>query len=78
MNVYLKILKDFIEQFAPAIAVALWNYQSEKVQAAKDEALDAQVNLELEKNHEAVDKANSNLSDMDVVSNAIKDDGGPK
>lgn len=64
---------------APALAVILWNYQESKIEQAKNETLDAKVKLELERNHVEVDKANANLTDMDVVSNAIKDDGsGPK
>ena len=50
MNAFLQILKDFIQQFAPAIAVALWNYEEDKVQKAKDEALDAHIAHRVDQN----------------------------
>lgn len=76
LNDLLKLLKELVEEFAPALAVALWNYEESKVDEAKNEALDAKVNLELEKNHESVDEKYKDCPDIAIVNDAIAAGGG--
>lgn len=76
LNEFLLWLKKLIEETAPAIAVMLWNYEESQVQEAKNEALDAKVNLDLEKNHESVEQKYHDCPDIAIVDDAINADNG--
>lgn len=74
---FLKAIKAIIEEFAPTLAVILWNYEEAKVDEAKNETLDANLKLELEKNNETINSKYVNSSDLDVIDDAIgKGSGG--
>ncbi len=75
MGALLDAIQKFIEEFAPAIAVALWNFEESKVTEAKNETLDANLKLELEKNSEKVNAKYANSSDLDVINDAIGSSG---
>lgn len=69
-------IKKFVEENIPAIAIAFWNYEESKITAAKNETDKVKTELEVEKNHEAVDQKYSGKSDSDVVNDAIIAGGG--
>jgi phage I-like protein len=71
MSDFIKALKALIEEFAPTLAVLLWNYEEAKVDEVKNEVRKANVQLEMEFNHETVDKENSGKSDADIINSAI-------
>lgn len=70
-NEFLKLLKALIEELAPALAVMLWNYGDAKNEESKNEARKAKTELQMELNHEKVDKANVGKSDADILHDAI-------
>lgn len=73
---FLTWIKGLIEASAPALAVILWNYDQSKINEANNKTLDAQVSLEIEKNHESVIASNANKSDLDIVNDAIVSGSG--
>ena len=72
----LDALRKFIEEWIPALAVALWSYEEAKVDQAKSETEQAQVALQVEENHESVDQKYVGVPDSDVVNDAISNGGG--
>lgn len=76
MSALVDLIKFIIEQMAPAVAVALWNYEESKVGQARASQELAEVKLQLEKNHESVDAKYLGKSDLDVVNDAVFSDGG--
>lgn len=70
----LKALRSFIEEIAPALAVMLWNYTESKNEELKNEARKAKTDLQMELNHEKVDKENAGKSDADILHAAIDSD----
>jgi hypothetical protein len=77
MDAFLNALQKLIETLAPALAVMLWNYEETKVEQADNAKADAQLELKLEKNHEAIDSKYADSSDADIVNDAILNGGGP-
>jgi hypothetical protein len=75
MTAFLNALRKLIEEFAPALAVFLWNYEQAKVGEATDKELQAQMELQIEKNHEAVDKKYIGRDDIDILNDAIANAG---
>ncbi len=73
MGAILDAIQKFIEESLPALAVLLWNFEESKVNEEKHKTLDAQVNLELEKNHEEINTKYANSSDLDVINDAISE-----
>lgn len=63
---------------APAIAVALWNYEEGKVDQANASKELAEERLEIEKNHESVDQNLAGKSSNDIVNDAIVNGGGDR
>ncbi len=76
MSELFDLIKSLIEKFAPALAVAIWNYEETKVAKAESEKELAEEQLQVEKNHEAIDAANAGKSDSDIVNDAIINGGG--
>lgn len=72
----IKAIKAFIGAIAPALAVMLWNYTESKEEELKNETRKAKTELELETNHEAVDKANDGKSDIDILESSISNNQG--
>lgn len=73
---FLKAFKKFIEQVAPALAVILWNYEEAKIEDAKDETKEEQLELTLELNHEKVDQENSGKSDLSIIESSLNGESG--
>jgi hypothetical protein len=71
INALIVAIKGFIEEVAPALAVMLWDYTEAKEEESKNEARNAKVQLELEENHETIDKANAGKSDDDILRSSI-------
>jgi hypothetical protein len=67
----LEFIKDLINTIWPALGVMLWNYEETKVDAAKAEAQDTRVQLQVEKNHETIDEKYVDKSDLDVINDVI-------
>jgi len=74
----IELLKRLVEALAPALAVALWNFEEDKVSRAKVMKQDAETNLQLEKNHEAVNAKYADSSDSSIVGDAIAEGGGDR
>jgi hypothetical protein len=68
---FVKAFKGFIEAIAPALAVMLWNYTQAKDEEAKNETRKAKTELQMEINHETIDKANAGKSDADILRASI-------
>jgi carbohydrate-binding DOMON domain-containing protein len=68
-------VKKFIEDNIPAIAIAFWNYEEGKITAAKNETDKVKTELQMEKNHEAVDQKYAGKSDTDILNDAIASEG---
>jgi hypothetical protein len=68
---FLDWIKGLIEESAPALAVMFWDYEQSKEDEIKHEASDAQLQLQLEKNHEEIESINSGKSDNDIINEAI-------
>jgi len=75
MTEFLNALRKLIETFAPALAVMIWDFQQEKLDEAKTDARDAVVQLQIEKNHEAINEKYAGKSDADVLLDGIDSDG---
>lgn len=71
---FINALKALIEAMAPALAVMLWNYTESKNEEAKNEARKAKTDLQMELNHEQIDKENAGKSDADILHAAIDHD----
>lgn len=76
MTAFLNAVRKFIEEFAPALAVMLWNYEEAKVGEANNEKTKAQLELQIEKNHEAVDQKYIGRDDFAILNDAIHNGGG--
>jgi hypothetical protein len=78
---FLTLLKQLIEEFAPTLAVMLWNYDQKKLGEQESKTKQAEVELQLEKNHEQIDRDNVGKSDSDIIDDAlaksIRDNGQP-
>lgn len=68
---FLELLKQIIEEAAPALAVMLWNYDQSKIDQAKMQTNKVLMELQLEKNHNEIDEQNSGKSDSDIINDAI-------
>lgn len=75
-NDLLAWIKALIEELAPAIAVMLWNYEERKIEEANHKAMNAELKLQLEKNHDKVDAKYADKSDVDILNDAIESGGG--
>lgn len=77
---WLTALLDFIKQFCKdnwqALAALFYNYEEDRVDQAKADAERANEQVQIEKNHEAVDAANAGKSDADIVNDAISNGSG--
>lgn len=75
MTEFLNALRKLIETIAPALAVMIWDYEQAKLDEAKNDARDAAVQLQIEKNHEEIDAKFAGKSDADIVLDGIDSDG---
>ena len=68
---FLKLVKAFLEQYMPAIAVALWNYEENRVDHANKEKEAAQLALRNVQEAEAIRSKYSDMSDDAVLDSII-------
>ena len=72
----LGIIQKFIEDNWSGLAVLLWGYEEGKIAKEQSATRELQTELQIEKNHEAVDEKYSGVADVDVVRDAITQGGG--
>lgn len=78
MQEFINLIKSIIEEFAPVLAVALWNFEESKVAAAKQDQKTAELKLKEAQNEKDVKDSVSGLSDTDVIDKLTGNGSKPK
>jgi hypothetical protein len=73
---FLTWIKDLILATGPALAELLWEVDQQKIDEQKLAKEKAQTDLQLKENEDAIKTKYSDVSDIDIVNNAIADGGG--